>query len=168
MLLNFWLHQIALVTDIKQAFLRVMVKEDNRDAQQFLWVKDYTTPTSYEIEILRMQSVTFEVIASPHLLTATIPYHLQKDELVSDHTKQLLLRSFCVDDLLIGGDTLDQADVLYRDVTAVMARAGMQFCKWKTSCKKLKSIIGDKGHLENRHKKSRTMQGPRDVLGSGL
>ena len=76
-LVRFRLHIIILMSDIKQAFLNVVIRDEERDYLRFLW---YDDPFSTEpnIIILRFLRVVFVIISSPFLLNATIKYHLER------------------------------------------------------------------------------------------
>ena len=75
-LVQFRLRNIILISDIKQAFLNVVIRDEDRDYLRFLW---YDNPFSTEpnIIILSFLCVVFGVISSPFLLNATIKYHLE-------------------------------------------------------------------------------------------
>ena len=60
-LLRFRLNKIALISDIKQAFLNVSIPESDRDFLRFLWVNDIN---SNETEII-IRRFAFGTTASP-------------------------------------------------------------------------------------------------------
>ena len=72
-LVRFRLHNIILMSDIKQAFLNLVIRDEDRI---FLW---YVDPflTEPNIMILRFLHVAFSIFNSPFLLNATIIYHLR-------------------------------------------------------------------------------------------
>ncbi|XP_064479712.1 uncharacterized protein LOC135393064 [Ornithodoros turicata] len=77
-LLNFRTHKVALVADVKQAFLQILTQEEDRDALRMLWWGHipYTTENN-KLETWRMTRVTFGIASSTFLLAATIKAHLQ-------------------------------------------------------------------------------------------
>ena len=73
-LVLFRLHNIIFMSDIKQAFLNVVIRDEGRVYLRFLW---YDDPFSTEPNIiLRFHRVVFGIISSPFLLNATIKYHV--------------------------------------------------------------------------------------------
>ena len=85
-------HRIALIGDIKKAFLMVGVAEEDRDALRFLWVKNpFTEP--YEIVTLHFTSVVFGVTSSPFLFNATIDTHIRKLETIEPAFVSKFLKS---------------------------------------------------------------------------
>ncbi len=73
-------HPVALSGDLKQAFLQVHVREDDRDALRFHWLKDLTTR---KVKTLRFTQALFGLSTSPFLLGGVIEQHLQNMQ--SDH-----------------------------------------------------------------------------------
>ena len=61
------------MSDIKHAFLNVVIRDEDRDYLRFLW---YDDPFSTEpnIIILRFLRVVLGIISSPFLLNATIKF----------------------------------------------------------------------------------------------
>ena len=55
-------HPVAVTGDIKQAFLQVRIKEQDRDALRFYWLKD---PSSQTVETLRFTRALFGLTSSP-------------------------------------------------------------------------------------------------------
>ena len=63
------------MSDIKQAFLNVSVKESDRDFLRFLWVKDISSD-KIELIVRRFARVAFETTVSQLLLAVSIQKHL--------------------------------------------------------------------------------------------
>ena len=84
-LFRFRLHGIILMPDIKQAFLNVVNRDEDRHFLRFLW---YNDPFSAEpnIIILRFLRVVCGIISQPFLLNATIKYQLER---YLNHAKKL-------------------------------------------------------------------------------
>ena len=68
-------YKVALIIDIKQAFLNVSVKESDRDFLRFLWVKDISSD-KIKIIVRRFARVAFGTTASQFLLAVSIHKHL--------------------------------------------------------------------------------------------
>ena len=67
---------MALVADIKQAFLNIEIDEADRDFLRFLWVENISKKD--KIIVYRFLRVVFRVTSRPSLLGATIKSHLTK------------------------------------------------------------------------------------------
>ena len=78
-LLRFRLNKIALISDVKQAFLNVSIPESDRDFLRFLWVNDINSNET-EIIIRRFTRVAFGTAASQFLLASAISKHLSQYE----------------------------------------------------------------------------------------
>ena len=59
-------------SDIRQAFLQIRIKEEERDVLRFHWRKDEMSP----LETLRFTRVLFGLAPSPYLLQGVIETHL--------------------------------------------------------------------------------------------
>jgi len=73
-LLCFCLHNYALSTDIKKAFLHVRLHEADRDFTHFLWPLQPENSPDNNFQVFRFTSVPFGTASSPFMLHATIDY----------------------------------------------------------------------------------------------
>ena len=74
-MIRFPSYGIALISDIKQAFLNVLVKESDRNFLRFLWVKDISSD-KIEIIVRRFTRVAFGTTASHFLCAVSIHKYL--------------------------------------------------------------------------------------------
>ncbi|XP_049276084.1 uncharacterized protein LOC125760267 [Rhipicephalus sanguineus] len=115
LLLNFRMHPIIMVADIKKAYLQISTRPEDRDALRFLCVADL--PTEHEpfppIIHWRMTRVPFSAKSSPFLLTATLNHHFRVSEERIPETVECLRQSFYADDLVVGADNLQTAQRIY-------------------------------------------------------
>ena len=68
-------HSVALTGDLKQAFLQIRIREEDRDVMRFHWFKDLKTK---EVVTLRFTRALFGLSPSPFLLGGVIQQHLEK------------------------------------------------------------------------------------------
>ena len=67
-------HSVVIAGDIKQAFLQVRIREDERDALRFHWLKDLNSQT---VEALRFTRALFGLTCSPFLLGGVVQHLLE-------------------------------------------------------------------------------------------
>ena len=121
---------IILAGDLKQAFLQVKIREEDRNFLQFHWIKDVLTK---EITVLRFTRALFGLVQSPFLLGATIKYHLQGykeryPKIVADIEKNLY-----VDDLIQGACTTNELSKFKECSTQIFKDAGFTLHKWNSN-----------------------------------
>ena len=100
-LLRFRLQKIVLISDIKQAFLNVGIREEDCDYIRFLWFKDIFSENP-EITVYRFLRVVFGLICSPFLLNATVKHHASKYSTKWKYFVEKFLRDLYVDDSTSG------------------------------------------------------------------
>ena len=135
-LLNFRLHSIVLLADIRKAFLQISVAKEDRDLLRFLWYdKDGN------LEIYRFTRVPFGTGPSPFLLNATLRHHLEKT--VADQSLlELLLRSIYVDDILTGGEDLQFVLELRKSLVPIFDKAAMELHGWNSNSAEVREALG--------------------------
>ena len=120
---------IALVADIKKAFLQIAVQKVDQDVHRFLWELDG------QLRIMRIVRVPFGNRASPFLLNATIRHHLGKYEpsrVISELQKNLY-----VDDWLTGADSVSEAKSMVDEASSVLSEAHMELAKWGSNAEEV-------------------------------
>ena len=65
---------VALTGDIKKAFLQVRIREGDRDALRFHWIRDLATQ---RVKVLRFTRASFGLVPSPFILGGVIKQHLE-------------------------------------------------------------------------------------------
>ena len=93
------LKPIALTADIKQAFLQVRIRTEDRDVLRFHWIKN-KDPSA--IEVLRFTRALFGLVQSPFLLAGTLKLHLENLRERYPSEIEEILRSLYVDDVITG------------------------------------------------------------------
>ena len=75
-LIRFRLGKIALISDIKQAFLQIQIDTEHRDFLRFLWYDDIRT--DFPPSVLRFTRLVFGLTSSPFILNASVKFHLSQ------------------------------------------------------------------------------------------
>ena len=92
-------HAVAVTGDLKQAFIQVRIRESDRDALRFHWLKDLQ---SEEVEVLRFTRALFGLAPSPFLLAGVIKEHLRSLKPKYPHLVDEIEKSLYADDLISG------------------------------------------------------------------
>ena len=121
---------VAIAGDLKQAFLQIRIREGDRDAVRFHWLKDLTTK---QVEVFRFTRVLFGLAPSPFLLAAVIKEHLQKCRAANPEVVEEIERSLYVDDLIGGGETIKEALKLKETAKSIFKEATFELHKWHSS-----------------------------------
>ena len=91
--------------DLKQAFLQIRIREQDRDVLRFHWPKDRDLQ---KLEIYRFTRAIWGLNQSPFLPEETIEKHL--DDCKEEFSKEVeeIKRSKHVDDVFLGGETTEE------------------------------------------------------------
>ena len=95
------IYPLVISGDVQKAFLQVRVRESERSA--------LGSSKRWELETLRFTTVLFGLAPSPFLFAGVIEQHLSSWEERYPDIVAELRKSFYVDDLLTGGQTVAQA-----------------------------------------------------------
>ena len=120
-------HPIAVAGDMRKDFLQISVKEAERDALRFHWIKDKSTK---ELEVLRFTRVMSGLAPSPILLNAVIQQHLERVQSEYPRTVQENKNSLFVDDLITGDTTVEGAQQLKHHAVEIFNRVKFTSHKW--------------------------------------
>lgn len=124
-LLRFREKAIAVVSDVRRAFLQVEIKEEDRHFLRFLWWEN-----KEEIKVYQHNRVVFGITSSPFLLSAVIRYHLTKYPDLKE-IAQKLQKSFYVDNCVTSVDSTSELEEFVSMSTKMMAEAKMDLRLWQ-------------------------------------
>ena len=122
-------YPVILAGDIRKAFLQIRIHESERDALRFHWRADAHS----EIETYRFTRVLFGLAPSPFLLGGVLECHLNSWAEKYPEEAERLRRSFYVDDLLTGGQNLQQTQERKRIAEEIMRDATFELHKWHSN-----------------------------------
>ena len=121
---------ICLCADIQKAFLQIRIRESERDALCFLWLRDIRKE---RIEILRFTRLVFGLNQSPFVLEATLREHLSKYESICPEIVNEIITSMYVDDLISGGFSREVLE-LKPIFTQIFQAGGFKLHKFHSNC----------------------------------
>ena len=120
--------------DIKQAFLQIRIRESDRDVLRFHWPKERDMA---DLEVYRFSRVLFGLNQSPFILGATLDKHLSDYvDKFPDEVREIK-RSLFVDDVILGGGSLDEVKHLKKTAEDIFGEAQFKLHKWHTNCNEI-------------------------------
>ena len=147
-LIRFRAYKIALVSDIKKAFLNVAVQKQDRNFLRFLWLKDIDDPTQ-EMQMYRFTRVLFGMNAALYLLLITVWNHLTKYTDTDPELVYYILRCLYVDDKIGGCDDDEEAFEIYKKTKEIFLQTGLELRKWISNDIQLQNRINDNEMLRS-------------------
>ncbi|XP_065182163.1 uncharacterized protein LOC135812873 [Sycon ciliatum] len=125
-LIRFCSEPVALVADISEMFLQVMLRKSDRKYHRFLWRFDDGPAHVYEF-----QRVVFGIKASPYLAGRAVQEVLRRfGPEYPAHTIEALERSRYIDDLLASRPTVADAVKSRLHCQEILAHGGFHLRKW--------------------------------------
>ena len=118
---------MALAGDLRQAFLQVRIRLEDRDALRFHWIMDKETSN---VEVLKFNRALFGLVQSPFLLGGTLHQHLEGMKERYPCAVEEIKKSLYVDDVITGGETTDKVHKLKESAVAVFGEAQFELHKW--------------------------------------
>ncbi|GBO26087.1 hypothetical protein AVEN_46712-1 [Araneus ventricosus] len=91
------------------------------------------------VKTYKLNTVTYGTTSAPYLATRVL-HQLVKDE---GQCFPLAATDFYMDDVLTGGDSLEEVRELQIQFIRLLARAGMELHKWRTNASNLRSNISE-------------------------
>ena len=129
---------MALTVDIEKAFLMIEIEPSDRDMLRFLWIENPQDISSPVLQF-RFAHLVFGLRPSPAILGSVITHHLDKYQGKYPNVIQSIRNAFYVDDLISGGDTVEEAYKIFDVARQVMDEAGFNLRKWNSNCAELLS-----------------------------
>ena len=121
---------MALAGDLRQAFLQVRIRLEDRDALRFHWIKDKETSN---VEVLRFTHALFGLVQSPFLLGGTLQQHLEGMKERYPCAVEEIKKSLYVDDVITSGEMTEKVRKLKESAVAVFEEAQFELHKWHSS-----------------------------------
>ena len=157
---------VTLTGDLKQAFLQIRIRKEDRDALRFHWIKSIE---SNDIETLRFTWAIFGLGESPFLLNGTIKEHLTTSKQCypksAAHIEEIE-ECLYVDDLITGDATTEEVQKVKETAIRVFRNAKFKFHKWHSNVKELDDFISTtKPDISFEKQESRTETSESKILG---
>ena len=111
-LLRFRLNKIAILADIKQAFLNISIHPEHRDFVRFLW----RNQTNGKIDVYPFNRIVFGLTSSPFLLNVLIRKHWEQYLNDIRAFVKKFLEDLYVDDTTSGCEDVDEGRYFYNQL----------------------------------------------------
>ncbi|XP_062537725.1 uncharacterized protein LOC134206062 [Armigeres subalbatus] len=135
-ILRFRMYKFVFTADVSKMYRQILVYEPQRKYQRILWRENETD----DLTELELNTVTYGTAAAPFLATRTILQLAKDEENRFPSASKAVVKSFYVDDVLTGADTLEHAQQLKTDLIDLLGRGGFELHKW---CANNEEIIAD-------------------------
>ena len=132
---------VLLCGDMKQAFLQIRVREEDRDSLRFHWLKD---KNPRNIEVLRFTRPIFGLVQSPFILNGTLKVHLTSSKEEFPERKDVIEKieeDLYVDDIITGGNDVNEVIELKDTMKDTFKAAGFELHKWHSNKKILETDL---------------------------
>ena len=140
LLLYFRTNKIVLLSDIKQAFLMIRLKEEeDRNRFCFFWKVDNRLIT------YRYKTIVFGYTSSPFILNFVMKHHAET--FPEDKCREILSNNFYVDNLLITGNDVDELKQIYDLSFNRMLLGGFTLRSWNSNSHELREQMREDGRL---------------------
>ncbi|XP_026747153.1 uncharacterized protein LOC113508367 [Trichoplusia ni] len=150
-LLRFREGPVAVMADIQDMFLRVKVKEEDRDCLRFLWRGSRRTGKPEEY---RMSSIIFGAASSPAIAIYVMNKNAEDFKITHPEAVKAIRRNHYMDDYLQSFSSTAEAEKISREVKEIHTKARTPL-ENASKLKKIDVYIGDEGIIKLR---SRTMK----------
>ena len=133
-------NNLVMISDIKQAFLMVKLKEvADKNRFCFFWKR------GDKLIAYRYKSIVFGYTSSPFILNYVMKHHAE--QYPDDKCKEILSNNFYVDNLLITGNHLDDMRDLYNLAFDRMKEGGFTLRSWNSNSKELRNLMKSDNRL---------------------
>ncbi|UYV69727.1 hypothetical protein LAZ67_7000491 [Cordylochernes scorpioides] len=137
LLLRFRTFFVALSADIEKMYRQILIHPDDSDYQRVLW----RDSPSDAIQEYKLTTITYGTACAPYLAIRAL-HQLADDEAMNyPVASEIVKRDFYVDDLLTGADTVEEAQVLIRQIIALLAEGGFPIRKWVSNSPKILEFL---------------------------
>lgn len=134
LVLSRWrLYSFAFTSDVVQMFRQIRVHEQDQNLTRILWRLD----PSLSVQEFCLTTVTYGTVSAPYLAIRVLLQLAQDGENTYPLGAAAIRRHTYVDDILAGGETLNQAMEVKQQLVALLRSGGFSLSKWAANHDKL-------------------------------
>ncbi|XP_049886664.1 uncharacterized protein LOC126381183 [Pectinophora gossypiella] len=134
-------HKYAVSADIKEMFMQVKIREQDRDALRYLWRGDNrgdTTPREY-----RMTSLIFGAKSSPATAIYIKNSNAERYKVTDPDAYDAIVRNHYVDDYLQSFETIEQAVATSNRVREIHSEAHYELRQWTSNSQEVLTALSE-------------------------
>ncbi|XP_075162510.1 uncharacterized protein LOC142235137 [Haematobia irritans] len=124
-LIRFRSHKYAMNADITKMYRQVLICPSDRKYQLILWRENETMP----IKMFCLNTVTYGTASAPFLAIRCLKELSDSNKEKYPTGARVIEEHFYVDDLLTGADSLEELEVIKKEVVAILKSAGFELAK---------------------------------------
>ena len=128
-LLRFRTYSIAISGDISKMYREILLSPVDRPLHRFLWRRELSEPW----QDYQMERVTFGVTSSPYMAIRTLMQTATDFGQSFPQAQKHIRESFYVDDFFGGADTVQEAELLRKQIPEILSQGGFCIKKWRSS-----------------------------------
>ena len=148
-LLRFRMHRVALNGDLQKMFCQTAVIKDHQRYQLYLW---RNCDTAIEPKVYAMERLMFGVSSSPFLAIQSVLEHARSPAILSRFGMslyELLKDNMYMDDVHIGGETIDEVLQLQKNLVEFFKSGGWTLIKFASNSAEVLNEIPENAQLPN-------------------
>lgn len=153
---------VAINIDIREMFHQVDIREQDRQAQRFLWRNG---DESKEPEIYVVNVMTFGATCSPSSAQFVKNTNAKEFEQIYPEAVTSIVQNHYVDDMMDGGHTEEDTIRLVKQVQEIHRHGGFELTKFISNSRKVMEALGSKCENENKSLDVDASLGTERVLG---
>lgn len=136
-LTRFRLHKFAFTADICKMYRQIMVLPEYRPLQHILW---RSSPHEKLIEY-ELNTVTYGMNCAPYLALRVLRSIALDDCKGNESVRNALLFQTYVDDICVGGDTIEETLTLQSQLVSVLSDSCLELKKWSSNVHSVLSTV---------------------------
>ena len=134
LMLYFRSNDLVMVSDIKQAFLQIMLAKDEDKNRFSFFMMENDKLVAY-----RYRTIIFGFNASPFILNFVIKHHAKLYP--ADLCTQILKSNFYVDNLIITGNDIESLKKTYQESLQRMEEGGFHLRSWNSNSQEIRDMV---------------------------
>lgn len=127
----------AFTADITKMYRQILMHPEDTNFQRILWRKSSDQPYDH----YRLTTVAYGTASAPFLATKTLQQLGKENEENYPEAAHMIQNHFYVDDLMSGGNNLEEATNLQQQIIQILQSGGFELRKWASNQKELLSNI---------------------------
>lgn len=129
LLLRFRVPRFAILADIEKMYRQIWVKESDQPLQRILWKE----PNEDRTRIYQLKTVTYGTACAPYLATRCLQALAKEGEPFYPKASKILAQDFYMDDLITGVDSVEDGQILCKEINQLLTSAGFRLRKWASN-----------------------------------